>query len=155
ADRVPTAGPDRAVQRVGRRGRVQPLRRPHGEDRLVLHVPRLRDQYGLLVVVMRRDRVTEWARPAYADRAYLCDLSVVAPAGVAVHTALYCRVCAFAQTKLAPPGHRSSGNTYGARPMPASRSGVFDPHRAWLDVLSADHANRRLLRPVRLVQQCD
>ena len=38
----PPAGPDRALQLVGGRGRVREVRRPDGADRLVLHVPRLR-----------------------------------------------------------------------------------------------------------------
>ena len=43
------ARPDRALQLVGGRGRVRPLRRPHGPHGLVLHVPRLRDEHRLLV----------------------------------------------------------------------------------------------------------
>ena len=47
AGRGRPAGPDGAVQPVGGRGRVLPLRRPHGQDGLVLHVPRLRHQHRL------------------------------------------------------------------------------------------------------------
>ena len=43
------AGPDRALQPVGGRRRVRPLRRPHGQDGLVLHVPRLRHEHRLLL----------------------------------------------------------------------------------------------------------
>ena len=54
--RVGAAGPDGALQPVGGRGRVRPLRRPHGQDGLVLHVPRLRHEHRLLVTsAMRRD----------------------------------------------------------------------------------------------------
>ena len=42
-----SSGPDGALQPVGGRGRVRPLRRPHGQDGLVLHVPRLRHQHRL------------------------------------------------------------------------------------------------------------
>ena len=45
-----TAGPDGALQLVGGRGRVRPLRWAHGPHRLVLHVPRLRHEHRLLVV---------------------------------------------------------------------------------------------------------
>ncbi len=45
--RVRAPGPDGALQPVGGRGRVRPLRRPHGQDRLVLHVPRLRHEHRL------------------------------------------------------------------------------------------------------------
>ena len=45
--RVGPAGPDGALQPVGGRRRVRPLRRPHGQDRLVLHVPRLRHEHRL------------------------------------------------------------------------------------------------------------
>ena len=37
------------LQPVGGRRRVRPLRRPHGQDRLVLHAPRLRHEHRLLV----------------------------------------------------------------------------------------------------------
>ena len=43
------SGPDRALQLVGGRGRVREVRRPDGAHRLVLHVPRLRDEHRLLV----------------------------------------------------------------------------------------------------------
>ena len=45
--RRPAAGPDGALQRLGGRGRVRPLRRPDGSDGLVLHVPRLRYEHRL------------------------------------------------------------------------------------------------------------
>jgi hypothetical protein len=40
------AGPDGALQPVGRRGRVRQVRRPDGANGLVLHVPRLRHDTG-------------------------------------------------------------------------------------------------------------
>ena len=40
---APAPGPDGPVQRVGRRGRVRQVRRADGSDRVVLHVPGLRD----------------------------------------------------------------------------------------------------------------
>jgi hypothetical protein len=40
-------GPDRPLQRVGGRGRVREVRWSDGQDRLVLHVPRLRLQHRL------------------------------------------------------------------------------------------------------------
>ena len=40
-------GPDRPVQHLGGRGRVRALRRQHGADGLVLHVPRLRHEHRL------------------------------------------------------------------------------------------------------------
>jgi hypothetical protein len=45
--RARPAGTDGALQPVGGRRRVRPLRRPHGADGLVLHVPRLRDEHRL------------------------------------------------------------------------------------------------------------
>ena len=39
--------PDGALQQLGGRRRVRPLRRPHGQDGLVLHVPRLRHEHRL------------------------------------------------------------------------------------------------------------
>ncbi len=39
-------GPDGALQPVGGRAGVRPLRRPHGADGQLLHVPRLRNQKG-------------------------------------------------------------------------------------------------------------
>ncbi len=45
--RVGASGPDRALQPVGGRCRVRPLRRPHGADGLLLHVPRLRHEHRL------------------------------------------------------------------------------------------------------------
>ena len=45
--RVGPARPDGALQPVGGRRRVRPLRRPHGQDGLVLHVPRLRHEHRL------------------------------------------------------------------------------------------------------------
>ena len=53
AARDAAARPDRALQLVGRRGRVRPLRRPHGAHGLLLHVPRLRDEHRLLVAAQR------------------------------------------------------------------------------------------------------
>ena len=47
AGRVTAPGPDRAVQLVGGRRRVREVRRPDGSHRLVLHVPRLRDEHRL------------------------------------------------------------------------------------------------------------
>ena len=41
------AGPDRALQRVGGRRRVRQVRRPHGPDGQLLHVPRLRHEHRL------------------------------------------------------------------------------------------------------------
>jgi hypothetical protein len=50
-------GPDRALQRVGGRGRVRQVRRPHDPHRLLLHVPRLRHEHWLqLVRASPRDR---------------------------------------------------------------------------------------------------
>ena len=46
------AGPDGALQPVGRRSRVRAVWRPHGADRLVLHVPRLRDEHRLQLAVV-------------------------------------------------------------------------------------------------------
>ena len=43
----PGGGPDGALQRVRGRGRVRPLRRPHGADGQLLHVPRLRHEHRL------------------------------------------------------------------------------------------------------------
>ena len=45
--RVGPARPDGALQPVGGRRRVRPLRRPDGQDGLVLHVPRLRHEHRL------------------------------------------------------------------------------------------------------------
>ena len=45
--RAGAAGPDGALQPVGGRAGVRPLRRPHGADGLVLHVPRLRHEHRL------------------------------------------------------------------------------------------------------------
>ena len=46
----PGAGrPDGALQPVGGRAGVRPLRRPHGADGQLLHVPRLRHQHRLLI----------------------------------------------------------------------------------------------------------
>ena len=47
ASRGAAAGPDRALQHLGGRGRVRPLRRPDGPHGLVLHVPRLRHEHRL------------------------------------------------------------------------------------------------------------
>ena len=47
AGRVAPAGPDRPLQLVRGRGRVREVRRPDGPHRLVLHVPRLRDEHRL------------------------------------------------------------------------------------------------------------
>ncbi len=47
ACRGAASGPDRALQLVGGRGRVREVRRPDGAHRLVLHVPRLRDEHRL------------------------------------------------------------------------------------------------------------
>ena len=49
AARDADARPDRPLQLVGGRGRVRPLRRPHGAHGLLLHVPGLRDEHRLLV----------------------------------------------------------------------------------------------------------
>ena len=46
------AGADRALQPVGRRSRVRAVWRPHGADRLVLHVPRLRHEHRLQLAVV-------------------------------------------------------------------------------------------------------
>ena len=51
--RVAAAGPDRALQLVGGRGRVREVRRPDGAHRLVLHVPRLRDEHRLQLSFQR------------------------------------------------------------------------------------------------------
>ena len=45
--RVRASGADGPLQPVGGRRRVRPLRRPHGADGLVLHVPRLRHEHRL------------------------------------------------------------------------------------------------------------
>ena len=47
AGRVTAPGPDRAVQLVGGRRRVREVRRPDDAHRLVLHMPRLRDEHRL------------------------------------------------------------------------------------------------------------
>ena len=47
--RVAAARPDGALQLVGGRGRVREVRRPDDPHRLVLHVPRLRDEHRLLL----------------------------------------------------------------------------------------------------------
>ena len=47
AGRGSAARPDGAVQQLGGRRRVRPLRRPHGPHGLVLHVPRLRYEHRL------------------------------------------------------------------------------------------------------------
>ena len=44
------AGPDRPLQQLGGRDRVQPLRRADGARGYVLHVPRLRDFHGVRLV---------------------------------------------------------------------------------------------------------
>ena len=46
-------GPDGALQLLGGRGGVLPLRRPHGPHRLVLHVPRLRHEHRLQLIRQR------------------------------------------------------------------------------------------------------
>ncbi len=48
--RSAAARTDGAVQQLGRRRRVRPLRRPHDPHRLVLHVPRLRHEHRLQLV---------------------------------------------------------------------------------------------------------
>ncbi len=53
---APGPGPDGALQPVGGRAGVRPLRRPHGADGQLLHLPRLRDQHRLLVAFSRRTR---------------------------------------------------------------------------------------------------
>jgi ribonucleoside-diphosphate reductase alpha chain len=45
--RARSARTDRPLQPVGGRRRVRPLRRSHGADGVVLHVPRLRHEHGL------------------------------------------------------------------------------------------------------------
>ena len=50
SDRGAHARPDGALQLVGGRRRVRPLRRPHDPHRLVLHVPRLRHEHRLQLV---------------------------------------------------------------------------------------------------------
>ena len=47
AARAAAAGPDGALQPVGGRGRVRQVRRPHGQNGQLLHVPRLRDEHRL------------------------------------------------------------------------------------------------------------
>ena len=47
------AGPDGALQQLGGRRRVLPLRRPHGADRQLLHVPRLRHEHRLQLISSR------------------------------------------------------------------------------------------------------
>ncbi len=44
------AGPDRALQQLGRRSRVLAVRRPHGACGHLLHVPGLRDEHGLRLI---------------------------------------------------------------------------------------------------------
>ena len=58
------AGPDGALQPVGGRAGVRPLRRPHGADGQLLHLPRLRHQHRLLVAFSQ----TLIKRPAIAGR---------------------------------------------------------------------------------------
>ena len=52
------ARPDGALQPARGRDRVQPLRRPHGSRRHLLHVPRLRHEHRLRLAQDRRHRVT-------------------------------------------------------------------------------------------------
>ena len=47
-------GPDGALQPVGRRRECAPLRRPHGADGQLLHLPRLRHQHRLLLAFNSR-----------------------------------------------------------------------------------------------------
>ena len=56
--RAPTR-PDGALQHVGGRGRVREVRRPDGPDGQLLHVPRLRDEHGLQLVVQRHENESE------------------------------------------------------------------------------------------------
>ena len=50
AGRAARARTDRALQLVGGRRRVRPLRRPHDPHRVVLHVPRLRHEHRLQLI---------------------------------------------------------------------------------------------------------
>ncbi len=65
------ARPDRAVQQLGRRRRVRPLRRPHDPHRLVLHVPRLRHEHRLQLMrtltEMSSAAITKCHRPKESD----------------------------------------------------------------------------------------
>ena len=53
-------GPDRALQRLGGRRRMRPLRRPHGAHGQLLHLPRLRHEHRLQLV-SRRPRASQRA----------------------------------------------------------------------------------------------
>ena len=66
--RAGAAGPDRPLQPVGGRGRVRALRRTDGADRLLLHVPRLRNQHRLQLVL---GRILIGKRPARAGCLHL------------------------------------------------------------------------------------
>ena len=50
AARGPAARPDGALQQLGGRGRVLEVRRPHGANRQLLHVPRLRHEHRLQLI---------------------------------------------------------------------------------------------------------
>jgi hypothetical protein len=47
------SGPDGALQQLGRRSRVRQVRRAHGADWQLLHVPRLRDEHRLFATVAK------------------------------------------------------------------------------------------------------
>ena len=59
--RVGPARPDGALQPVGGRRRVRPLRRPHGAHGQLLHLPRLRHEHRLLLIDRRRQRRARWS----------------------------------------------------------------------------------------------
>ena len=61
-----SAGPDGALQQLGGRGRVLPLRRPHGANRQLLHLPRLRHEHRLQLTRptwLRASRCRRCAQP--------------------------------------------------------------------------------------------
>ena len=81
---APAARPDGALQRLGGRGRVRPLRRPDGADGLVLHVPRLRHEHRLQLMSGVAQRAVRMdgrpVRYAVSDRGATSNTGVVAAA---------------------------------------------------------------------------
>ena len=73
------AGPDGALQPVGGRRRVRPLRRPHGADGLLLHVPRLRHEHRLQLSDSLRQVREESRGDAAPARKLIADIAVSRP----------------------------------------------------------------------------